>query len=158
MNARRELIKRLGLSTAWATPIVHSIMLPAHAMTTEAPPPEPTTITLTAVLNQGNEVPATGDPATGTSTMEFDSDTGDFTLSATAVGLVNFSVAHIHVGPLGVDGPVIADLTAGYTSGSINSTGTIPAANIADVIAGNTYINIHNADHPGGAIRGQFTI
>lgn len=97
MNTRRQIIKHLGLVSVWTTPVVHSIMLPAHAMITEVSLPEPTIITLTAVLNQANEVLATGDPASGTATMP---------------GFVNFSVAHIHVGPLGTDGPVIADLTA----------------------------------------------
>ena len=31
MKDRRELLKGLAVSTAWATPVVTSVMLPAHA-------------------------------------------------------------------------------------------------------------------------------
>ena len=59
--------------------------------------------------------------------------------------------AHIHEAPAGIAGPIIVDF-----SGQLNGTG-LADLNLADVLANptNHYVNLHNADFPAGAIRGQ---
>ena len=39
MKDRRELLKGLAVGSVWATPVVSSVVLPAHANTTTKPPP-----------------------------------------------------------------------------------------------------------------------
>ncbi len=72
--------------------------------------------------------------------------------------------SHIHLGASGVNGGVIFGLGTGSspnwtntaTGTSLSLTGQMfPAANVADLIAGNTYLNFHTAAFPGGEIRGQ---
>lgn len=46
--------------------------------------------------------------------------------------------------------------TPNATSGTITSgVLAFPSADVADLLAGNTYFNIHDATFPGGEIRGQ---
>jgi Ca2+-binding RTX toxin-like protein len=79
------------------------------------------------------------------------------TLSST--GLTgNATLAHIHRGAVGADGPAIFDLSPpAVTSFSLDRTlsGASFAAEIDNLISGNLYFNTHTAMFGGGEIRGQ---
>jgi hypothetical protein len=77
---------------------------------------------------------------------------GTMTLTGAFAGLAP-TAAHVHLGPVGVNGPVVFALTVG--AGTLSATFTPTAANLADVRAGNWYVNLHTAAFPGGEIRGQ---
>ena len=69
---------------------------------------------------------------------------------------------HIHQAPVGVNGPIIVDFTGvaplvpAGTGFTFTATGlTLPGVNEAAFLGGGTYVNIHTAAFPGGAIRGQ---
>jgi hypothetical protein len=83
--------------------------------------------------------------------------------------------AHIHAGKRGANGPVVANLAwpqGGQSADCLDginqptrfvlaNTGfATPAALIADILANpeNYYVNVHNTEYPGGAIRGQLGI
>ena len=77
----------------------------------------------------------------------------DITLPATA--------AHIHVGAVGTAPPdnVVVTLSAPDSSG-FSSGCTIVERELAEAILENPenyYVNVHNIDFPGGAIRGQLS-
>jgi len=67
------------------------------------------------------------------------------------------TVAHIHIGERGKNGPVIL----GFTKSSDGSTFSAPAgAKLTDAQyeaykAGNLYVNAHSAANKGGEVRGQ---
>lgn len=71
--------------------------------------------------------------------------------------------AHIHKGAAGENGPVVANLTAPgdgnagdcLTEGEVGQfpTGETVAGSPADPAA--YYVNVHHAERPGGALRGQ---
>ena len=67
------------------------------------------------------------------------------------------TAAHIHVGKLGVAGPVVIPLaapTGGSSSGCVSGVD----AGLAQAMADNPrqyYVNVHNPAYPAGAIRGQ---
>jgi len=42
--SRRSTLKKIGVLSAWSTPIIQSIVLPAHAQTSSATTPPPTTL------------------------------------------------------------------------------------------------------------------
>ena len=131
---------------------------------------------LGAVLDEASEIPATPVPtgATGLAFLEIDTDTRDFSIDVLVTGIDPLSDpltgSHIHVGTPAFDvagdpfdqrtGPVIVNLehTNFVQGGSVLSltfAGSFPAAQLGDLLAGNTYVNIHTANNPAGQIRGQ---
>lgn len=94
-----------------------------------------------------------GDPdGWGAGTVMIDHDTAAVSWQLLAFDIVfPLSGAHIHAAPAGSNGPVIIDLL-GLLSGLVVDS---DALSITPSNAGDFYVNLHNADHPGGAIRGQ---
>lgn len=113
-----------------------------------------------ADLMGSNEVPTAGDPdGVGAATVSFDVfDTvdaevcWDFAYS----GIAAPTAAHIHRGAAGAAGPVVVDFGA---PGATSHTGCAAlTATLADEILADPagfYVNVHNADFPAGALRGQ---
>ncbi len=120
-----------------------------------------------ASLSGAQEVPAVTTSASGSATVNIitDSEVNEINYEVTYSGLSgDLAAAHIHVGAVGSNGPVILPLAIGPSpfSGTLKDTDLTPAggvATFADAIAairaGNTYINLHTAANPGGEIRGQ---
>lgn len=111
--------------------------------------------TLKATLTGADEVPSPGDSAaTGTATVTLGE--GQVCYAISVSGLDSPTAAHIHKGASGKAGPVVVPLE---TPENGSATGCAKAS--AEVIAGiranpaDYYVNVHNAAHPKGAIRGQ---
>ena len=86
---------------------------------------------------------------------------GDITLTS---GDALPHVAHIHEAPAGVAGPVVVNLFGGAAPAPAptaypTDTTCVPAdrADILEIIRdpSSYYVNLHNAQHPGGVMRGQ---
>jgi len=124
------------------------IAVPAQAITT-----------LAASLNGANERPTAGDTdGSGFALVIIDPDTGTVRFALFSVNIANPTSAHIHRGTSDVAGPVVVNFNPSFSNGI--ASGTITTGNIAllnEIIAtpGGFYVNLHNADFPGGAIRGQ---
>ena len=136
-----------------------------------AVPVHAATVTFTSALNGANAGHST--TATGTALMNFDDVTNLFNLSINLIGINNTNTtpadlhtltnAHIHLGASGVNGGGIIfglgfaeDWTTTATGISrVITGGLFPAVNKSDLLAGNTYFNIHTRDSPLGEIRGQ---
>ena len=115
---------------------------------------------ISGTLSGANEVPPNMSTATGTVSGTYDQNTGMINLIYSFSGLSMASTAaHIHTAAIGVDGPIIVTLNhPAATSGSNNSTYPLPMVEEAGFLAGNTYVNIHNATFPGGEIRAQLSV
>ena len=109
------------------------------------------------------ETPPVTTPATGAGSLFLDDATGNWTMTGTFQDLIGTSNnAHIH-GPAAIGaGPagIIAGLTFdfGVTSGNYSGAGTVTAPQMADLINGLYYVNIHSSFRPGGEIRGQILL
>lgn len=68
------------------------------------------------------------------------------------------TAAHIHEAAAGSNGPVVVTLSAptnGSSAGCIDTGDADLAADIALRESSNYYVNVHNAEFPGGAVRAQ---
>ena len=138
----------------------------------------------TGGLSGAEEVPARDTNARGNATFTLSDDGLTLSFKVIVANIDNVVASHIHIGPPGVNGPVVLFLfgnapPGGGTVNGILSQGTATAANlvgplaghplsdlIAAMEAGNAYVNVHTndgvlppnqgpGDFPGGEIRGQ---
>jgi len=116
---------------------------------------------LVARLSAASEVPPTTSTASGVANISIDTVTNQICWSINVGGMSTTAtdvptMAHIHQGAVGVNGPVVVPLFPPLPLP--NSSGCTTDATYAPMIAANPagfYVNVHNADHPLGAIRGQ---
>lgn len=117
-----------------------------------------TSVTFTATLNGASETPPNASAATGSATFTYTVATKILSGTITFSGITTATtVAHIHLGAVGVAGnPVFTIEASGpFTSPITYSTPALTAAQYADLLAGNYYVNIHSTAFPNGEIRGQ---
>ena len=109
-----------------------------------------------ATLTGAQEVPPVGTSATGMAEVRLNTQTNKLSWKVTYNGLTGPALAgHIH-GPAapGQNAGVLVPFT---TVGSQPVTGeaAITSQQVADLVAGRWYVNVHTSSHPGGEIRGQ---
>lgn len=108
-------------------------------------------------LTGSQEVPGPGDAdGTGTAKVTADATTNQVCFDLTAQAIARPNAAHLHRGAFGVEGPVVVPFNPpanGASSGCVSVEKSVAAAVIANPAG--FYVNIHNAEYPKGAIRGQ---
>jgi hypothetical protein len=123
------------------------------------------TLHFAANLDGLQMVPPNTSPGSGSADATLDSGTGAFSIDA-GTGLYQdllggATAALLNDASPGFNGPLIFPLTLdtpGATSGSFHGGGMLSPAQIADMIAGNTYIRIASQVFPTGEIRGQLSM
>jgi hypothetical protein len=110
-------------------------------------------------LEGENEVPVTGDlDGTGTAALTLNRGTGEvcWSISVSDIALPA-TAAHIHEAPVGDPGDVVVTLSAPDADGTAAGCTTVDRELVKDIAKNPTeyYVNVHNADFPGGALRGQ---
>jgi hypothetical protein len=113
-----------------------------------------------ATLSGANEVPGPGDPdGEGAASVTIDPATGEICVDLRVAGIQPAVMAHIHRGAAGVAGPVVVPLPTlpAPTSAQCVTAAVELAAEIVANPAG-FYVNVHTADFPSGAIRGQLAL
>lgn len=112
---------------------------------------------LEANLSPANEVPAVDSVAGGRAVLALMTDTLSYRVFVADID--NISMAHIHEGAPGTNGPVIATLFGGSgvfdPASPISGTLTLTPTQVTKLLAGNYYINVHTSDFPAGELRGQ---
>lgn len=113
---------------------------------------------LKATLQGSQQVPPNASLGKGTVIVKYSPDSktlelvGDYqNVSAPVLA------SHIHSpAPAGSNAAVLIPLTnTGGTSGVLSASATLNATQEADLLGGLMYVNVHNANFPGGEIRGQ---
>ena len=114
---------------------------------------KPITITMTGAA----EVPGPGDPdGTGTATITLNPGKEQvcYELTVDKIGAAN--AAHLHSGAVDKAGPPVVTLTA-PANGSSKDCATLARDKIMEIMKNPSdfYVNVHNAEFPDGAVRGQ---
>lgn len=125
-------------------------------------------------LSSSEEVPPIDSRATGQAIFQLRGDGLHY--KVIVANIENVTMAHIHLAPAGVNGPVVAwlypdappaQLIPGRFNGVLaegvindsNLVGPLAGMTLADLVAairaGNTYVNVHTSQYPAGEIRGQ---
>jgi hypothetical protein len=131
-------------------------------------------------LSGGAEVPTPVDThAQGQAIFQLSKDGTEMHYKLITANIEDLFMAHIHLAPAGQNGPIVVwlygtpppepddDLIPGRFDGVL-AEGTITAGDLVGPLAGeslsalvdaieegNTYVNVHTIDFPGGEIRGQ---
>jgi hypothetical protein len=120
---------------------------------------------LQANLDPFQEVPPHNTPGFGSADLTLNAGTGLVTITAGtgiyADLLAGASTVRLQDAAVGANGPTQFLLTLdtpGNTSGTFSGSGTLTGGAIADMIAGNTYLNITDGVFPSGEIRGQILV
>ena len=116
-------------------------------------------VAFTTQLRGANEVPAAATNAVGQMDAVLNRDTNLLQWKMTYDGLSGPATAgHFH-------GPAMAGANAGVVlpfnnpvTSPMAGQATLTAAQVADLMAGKWYANVHTAKFPGGEIRGQMTV
>ena len=153
MHRRRPLAiagAALAAGALAAVPIIPALGAQSNAVT-KGP--------LFASMTGGAEAPTKGDSdGRGAATVLFPSPT-KVCFALLVNNLKKPNAAHIHRGARGVAGPIAVPLTppASGKGGAVSGCTTASAALVSEIASkpGGFYVNVHTADFPGGAIRGQ---
>lgn len=133
-----------------------------------------------AHLTGAAEVPAVDTLAQGQAIFQLSEDGTELHYKLIAANIDNLFMAHIHRGPADGTGPIVvwlylhpqpANAMDGLIQGRFDGvlaegtitaddlTGPLTGGSLGDLLeamrAGNTYVNIHTVQHPGGEVRGQ---
>jgi hypothetical protein len=109
-------------------------------------------VTAAGVPNQGDL------DGTGTAELTINPGQGRICYTLQVSGIAPAAAAHIHEAPATTTGPVIVPLQA-PTDGDSAACATVDRELAKDILKNpqDYYVNVHNADFPGGALRGQLS-
>jgi hypothetical protein len=111
---------------------------------------------MAAILRGRNEVPPADPDGFGAAGVAIHVTRGTLCYFVTAARIAPADRAHIHRGAAGVNGPIVVDFEAptdGFSADCVDIDSGL-AREIVDNPAG-FYVNVHNPEFTGGAIRGQ---
>ena len=104
-------------------------------------------------LSGDQEVPAVKSDGKGSGTITV-ADDGSVSGSVTTTG-VKGTMAHIHQGAAGANGPVIVPFTKDGDTYKAPAGAKLTPDQLKEFKAGNTYFNVHSDANKGGELRGQ---
>ena len=109
---------------------------------------------MNVTLSGDNESPPVKTSATGTGMISVAPDR-TISGSITTTGITG-TMAHIHMGEAGKNGPVTIPLKAdGEGKWSVPAGTKLTDEQFQALKAGKLYVNVHSAEHPGGELRAQ---
>jgi hypothetical protein len=143
--------RRLTVAALLAGGIVTAPLVAVPAMAADGGRP------LSTMLTGEAEAPMPGDPdGEGSASLSVNVGKMQVCYELTVSGIAPAKAAHIHEAPVGVAGPVVVGLEA-PTDGMSSGCVTVSREEARDIVKNpeNYYVNVHNAEFPDGALRGQ---
>lgn len=113
---------------------------------------------LSSNLNGSQEVPGPGDPnGTGYAKVKIKADKSQICINMRVNNIQPAQAAHIHEAPAGASGPVVVTLPTPNAWGYVNGCVYADQSLVNEMVQNPSdyYINVHNAEYPNGAVRGQ---
>ena len=104
-------------------------------------------------LSPADEVPPANSTGSGSGSIRVAED-GSVSGSVSTTG-VQGTMAHIHQGAKGANGPVIVPLTKSGDTYTVPAGAKLNASQLAALKAGGLYVNVHSDKYKGGEVRGQ---
>ena len=116
---------------------------------------------LSTALTGAAEVPGPGDPdGSGKATLTLNQGQGEICFKITVSNItLPATGAHIHEAPAGAAGSIVVFLTPPDASGSSSGCVSVARALVKEIRKhpSGFYVNVHNANFPAGAVRGQLS-
>jgi hypothetical protein len=119
-------------------------------------PAAATTRSFSATMTGGQEVPPNASPGTGSASVTLDPD-GTLHWTVSYQNLTGpATAAHFH-GPAtpGMNAGVVVNIAGTAPANPMQGTAHLNTTQVADLVAGRWYVNVHTAANPNGEIRGQ---
>jgi hypothetical protein len=114
---------------------------------------------ITVEMTGAAERPGPGDPdGSGTAYFWLNHGQGEICYELWVEDIQPARAAHIHVASIDSPGPVVVPLEA-PASGMSSGCASVDRELIKAILHNpeNYYVNVHNAEYPGGAVRGQLS-
>jgi len=113
---------------------------------------------LTADLTGAAEVPPADPDGSGSALVTVNIGQREVCWDLSVSDIEPATAAHIHEAPAGVNGPVVVPLSP-PTDGSSSGCADVDRALAKDILQDpeEYYVNVHNAEFPNGAVRGQLS-
>lgn len=169
----RYILPLFGLAFILLAGLTYLLTTPAWAQhdhdagQTAAPPahdhgagqvaaPAVNTLVFHANLSGVNEVPSKSVRSSGYAVLALSGDQTTLVYRVLLKNITGVTAAHIHKAPVGQNGGIILPLNIGAGgSTSISGTLTVTPTQVADLLAGNYYVNVHTSANASGEVRGQ---
>jgi hypothetical protein len=159
----------LGLSVTVAAVLVATVVITGFSISTFAQQQK-----FTANLTGSEEVPPSTTTATGDAEFNLSADGNTMSYQVNVMNIDKVTMAHIHSGKTGENGPVVVWLFNSTTpSGPMNGmlsqgnitsndlVGPLKGKQMSDLVKlitdGQAYVNVHTEPNPEGEIRGQIS-
>lgn len=114
-----------------------------------------------AFMSGAEENPPVDTDATGVALFHLAED-GTLSWDISVSDIEDITMAHIHEGAVGVNGPVVVTLYGGTgdfdPDNPISGSAMLTPEQVDTLLAGNYYVNVHTTTYPAGEIRGQMVI
>lgn len=109
---------------------------------------------VSVTLKGDAEVPPVSTMASGSGQISVQPDRS--VMGRVQIKGINATMAHIHIGEVGKNGPVVVPLAkSGDDSFEVPPGAMLTEEQYASFKSGQLYVNVHSTAHPGGEIRGQ---
>ena len=114
---------------------------------------------LSTTLSGNNEVPPRLTGGSGSASITLNHGLGEVCFEIEATLTKPATASHIHKAVAGVNGPIVVNFGISGTGPWNGCVSNVDRVLIKDIIQNpeGYYINVHNADFPPGAVRGQLS-